>query len=317
MTTEETNTLTELNYKDRVAIDGSFPSLPSGLLFVLVKARTRWVIEKSPKKDTVALFSAKESSKKVDKARALGQPVFTDEDARDILGPPLKGFRKRFEHLVANEPDYYITHFLEIGDPAPPELLSRVEERVGFPLPEAARNLFGELNGLTWLWTYQDMQLDPIEELTISDAGDPGSALWQQIHRAAEGKNPARGLTCIPDVETIFFTDWYLGPDPVDPNDKVKVGRRKVAAPDFYGNLFRFDFFDGFYPCALWADKETEDFYIVYGDDHGATWEEFAPVPFEGYMEALIVEKADNRLMTSGGMKLSHLPYRLLKMFTR
>jgi len=302
----------ELKHKDTVGIEGTLEDFPKGLLHILVKARTHWTIEPSAPKDAVAFFTTKPEGKKADKARERGVPVITNDEARDVLGAPLEGYRERFEAYVANRADYYKNNVFKMGDPVSPEVMERIEERVGFPLPEAARNLFSQLNGLQWFWTY-DKEVDVGESLDWTQSAEFSSDFWMKIKTA---EIDGMGLICIPDIETIFFSKWQLGADPNTATGTVKLGRRKVDAKSFYQNLFGFDFFDFFYPCALWADQETEQFYIVYGDDQGAAWE-FAPVSFEGYMEHLMVEDARDRLMSSGGTHFAGKPYRLLTIADR
>lgn len=304
----------ELKKGDSVAIEGGSNTLPNGLLHLLVQARTHWDIAKSANKETVALFTKKVDGKKADKARERGVPVIPDDEAREAIGPPLEGYRRRLEEYVDNRASYYKNNVFKMGDPVSPEVMEKIEERVGFQLPEAARNLFSQLDGLQWFWTI-DKEIDTGGSLDWKQTGDSSSEFWQQIKKA-EFQYGGMGLTCIPDVETIFFQKWYLGADPDTAEGTVKLGRRKVDAKSFYQNLFGFDFFDSYYPCGLWADQETEDFYIVYGDDHGAAWET-APVSFEGYMEALIVRNAGERLMKSGGTKYPHLPYPVLNIIDR
>jgi hypothetical protein len=303
-----------LNFGETVAIEGTLKGFPGGLLPLLVKARTQWTIAPSPNKKTVAFFTTKPEGKKAEKAKTLGVPVITEDEARDVIGPPLKGYRERIEHFVSQRPDYYVDHVFKMGDPVSDAVIARIEKRVGFEVPEAARNLFAELNGLQWFWTYR-MDVPPMEGLDWTQTGEFSSEFWRDVK--APDNNFNLGLVCIPDVETIFFSDWHLGANPKDVvGRKVKLGKRKVDAPSFYSNLFGFDFFDTFYPCGLWADPETKDFYIVYGDDHGASWE-CEPVPLEGYMEALISTDGTDRLVMSGGTKLNGSPYKLLMMSIR
>lgn len=282
----------------RFCITGRFANWSNAELEILLRARGATGMDEVPAKYTLGVLSGAQTGKKVDKARALGIPVYLPDQVRGLLGPPLSGYRERFERLRTARSGALNEQVLAIGDPAPAALLARVEERVGFPLPEAARNLWTQLDGLSYLWTSPGPQglVDPTPipwHVAIHQDGD----LWRRLYAAGEQTEGFKmGLCCIPKLETIFFSD--SGPLGGGDKGKVQLGKRKVAAQEFYPNLFLFDFFHPFYQAGLFADRAHQTFNIVYCADYCADWSVAASVPFEIYMEYLLLEWGRSRLIT-------------------
>ncbi len=284
-----------------VAVSGRFSEWTKGELEIVLKARGVARIAGSPTKSTLALFCDTPDNRKAEKAKKIGVPVVLPSQIREALGAPLAGFRERFEHFVHNREDYYHNHTFAMGEPASREVLTRVEERIGFDLPEAARNLWSQLDGFSWLWTFRGLSGPTSRELLAWNVASHGDgALWKSLYAACEADRQSfsMGLCCIPRAETIFFTKWdgiSFVSDGYTARDKLKLGRRKVNARHFFDNLFLFDFFHPYYQAGLWADSESQQLYVVYSSDHGAAWDVAAPVPLEIYMECLLAERANYR----------------------
>lgn len=282
----------------RFCITGRFPEWSNAELEILLRARGASGMDEAPNKNTRAVFSGATSGKKVDKARALRLPVYYPEDVRGVLGPPLSDYRARFHRLRKERWERVHERVLAIGDRASDEVLARIEARVGFPLPEAARNLWTQLDGLTYLWTAPDARgpTDPTPIPWHSAIHQDGE-LWRGLYATATATPDLRmGLCCIPPVETIFFGE--RGVLMAEGDGSVQLGKRKVATKDFYPNLFLFDCFHSFYLAGLFADREKQEFFIVYSADYCADWSVAAAIPFEIYLEYLLLEWGRDRLIT-------------------
>ncbi|MCB9762356.1 MAG: hypothetical protein H6739_21345 [Alphaproteobacteria bacterium] len=289
-------------HQKRVAVSGRFPDFSKAELEILLRARGAWQVTNTASKDTFAMLSAEATGKKPDKARELGVPILLPEDVRAALGAPLEGYRERLAFRIADRPNYYKNAVLHIGDPASDALIARIEERIGFPLPEAARNLYRQLDGISWLWTIPKLQDTVDAPLPWNEACHQDGELWRRL-ADLQKHNKSRftmGLICIPPAETVFFEQWdgrMFSSDAYGPKDTVKVGTRKLKAKEFFRNLFIFDAFHGYYQAGLWADPEEQTFNIVYGSDYGADWTWCKPIPFEIYMEYLAWEFGSNRII--------------------
>lgn len=286
-----------------LALSGRFADWTSAELEILLRGRGAWRFVSSPSKACAAMVADSLDNPKVQKARALGLPVFTADGLRAALGPPLEGYRARLERSLAARPRYVKDAVQAIGDPASPELLARVEARIGFPLPEAARALWSQMDGLSLVWTTPELQATSTELLPWNVACHDGGALWRGLYDLRE-HNPSRydmGMVCIPPVETIFFTGWdgmMFEGSAWGAGDTLKLGSRKIKARDLFDNLFLFDLFSPYYQAGLWADRERQDLVVVYASDHGADWSMAAPVPLEVYMEFLLVDHGRTRAIS-------------------
>lgn len=282
-------------YGKSIAVTGRIPGFTKAELEILLEARGAALVNNSPSKDTSVVIAAADGGKKVEKARALGLPLVFGDDVRAALGEPLEGYRARFERSAAKRPKFYKTATLHLGAPAPHELLERVAERVGFALPAAARNLFSQVNGLSYLWSTRKMPAPIAGPLAWHDAMHQDGATWKTLLALSrKGKGSfVMGLIAIPDAETIFFSEWnnrvFSSGDP-GPKDRITIGKKKAKAQDFWRNLFLFDAFHGYYQAGLWADPVSQDFYVVYGSDYGADWEWSSPISLEIYMEHLCTQ---------------------------
>jgi hypothetical protein len=189
----------------QVAVSGKFRHWAAADIEVLLRARGVSNVLSSPSKRSAALVSAESEGKKVDAARALGQPVIVEDALRAALGEPLADYRERLLAYLAQRPSYYQTVVQAVGEPASAATLERIEARIGFGLPTAARHLWEAMNGLCWLWVHGDHA----QGLTLSTKRIP----WTTT--AADDESfwgPMRhgelGLVNIPDAETIFLNEW-------------------------------------------------------------------------------------------------------------
>lgn len=309
-------------HEQHVAVTGRFADWTAAELEILLKARGAWGVPGSPGKGVRALIAAEPGGPKVDKANALGIPIIGPESLRAALGPPLGGFLRRLNRKLGEQPGYVKKAVVAIGAPASEALLARVEAQVGFGLPEAARNLWGQLDGLSLLWTTPELQPCTDQPLPWSEACHDGGPLWTRIEalRAANAGRFDMGMACIPPLETIFFSPWRgrFFPDRVwGPKETVTLGRRKVAAAALFDHLYGFDLFSPFTWAGLWADQEERSLKVVYGTDHGADWSLAAAVPLEIYLEFLLIDLGRTRALTpsakggwpQGIARMAHLPW--------
>ena len=286
--------------KQTIALTGRFPEWSKAELEILLRGRGAWRFVSSPSRECAAVVSADREGPKVDKARELGLPITFADELRAALGAPLEGWRGRMERSLAGRPNYYKNAVFAVGDPASDAVLERVEARIGFPLPEAARNLWSQLDGLSLLWTIPELQPTSSEPLPWHVACHDDGALWRSIHDL-RAHNPSRfdmGQVCIPPIETLFFEAWdgkMFEGSGYGPKDTLKLGKRKVKANDLFGNLFLFDLFSPYYQAGLWADREEQALHVVYASDYGADWSMAATVPFEVYLEFLLVDHGRTR----------------------
>ncbi|MFT4974247.1 MAG: hypothetical protein ACI8S6_000129 [Myxococcota bacterium] len=296
-------------------VSGNFPDFSKKNLRVLLSAHG-YSYSGSLNQGVEVVFSSKDDAK-VQAARARGAQIVSPDQLREVLGAPLSGFLDRLKARIAQrEPDRgFTTHILAAGEPASPEVLARVEERIGFDLPEDARQLWSQLNGLSILWlnSYGKEPPDPLKGTGLSrdslipwsEGCHDGGTLWTEIERMRTTNNikAMMGLCCIPPVETIFETTWdgvMFSSDSYGAKDKLKIGRRKVNAKDFFANLFMFDLFHPYYQAGLWADREKQTLSVVYSSDHGADWEFAEPLSLELYMEQLVDKQGGDRIITPG-----------------
>ncbi len=311
--------------RSTVAISGRFADWSKADLEILLKSRGAWRVAGAPSKGVLALLSAEVEGKNVDKASALGIPVILADGVREALGPALGGFRQRLERLQADPTRNTHDHTFVMGAPVAPEVLARVEERIGFALPEEARTLWSQLDGLSWLWANRPIAPGCRDTpLAWSQACHGDGPLWGAIHACKEkGDWFHMGMVAIPPVETIFFTKWdgmMFSSDAFGARDKIKLGRRSVNARKFFANLFLFDLFHPYYQAGLWADEESGQLSVVYASDHGADWGMAAAVPLEIYMESILVEKGAERPIaltsklgaTRAIVNYAHKPYVVL-----
>lgn len=284
-----------------VAVTGKFDAFSQGDLEILLRARGAWGVRGAPAKDTVVLIAATSEGSKQDKARALGQPVILGDALRAALGAPLADWRQRLQRLMDHETNnrggkrFAVAH---LGAPVPGATLDRIEARIGFPLPAVARELFAQVDGVSLLWGRPALRTTPTSDQPIpwNVAMDDGGDLWNELRRL--DRDVLWGLVCIPSVETVFFEAWVGRVFPrIEPDAGVQLGKRKVKARDFYGQLFLFDAFHPFYQAALWADLERKELVVVYGADHGADWTWSSPVSLELYLEYLLLDLGHSRLI--------------------
>ncbi len=259
------------------------------------------------------VFTSREDAK-VQAARAQGVRIITPENFRTELGPPLGSFLSRLKARVVERgaERAFGCHLFGVGAPADEAVLEKVEARIGFALPEAARQLWRQLEGLSMLWTISytagrpsplaGTGLTPDALIPWNQACHAEGALWSAIdaHRAVGSIQGVMGLACIPPVQTIFFTDWderMFSSSAYTDRDTIQMGRRKVKAKEFFANLFMFDLFHPYYQAGLWADREKEELSVVYGSDHGADWGVAATIPLELYMEQLLNTLGGDRII--------------------
>ncbi|MBO6937891.1 MAG: hypothetical protein JJ863_23180 [Deltaproteobacteria bacterium] len=273
----------------RVAVSGEFSDLSQAELTTLLLARGAWV-GPSVGRRTRYLFSADPSSNAAVKARALSQPVIDEAGLRDALGPPLHDFRARLEQAAASSHVGSPLHF-HVGDPTPCAI-ERIEERIGFALPPDGRAFFEQIDGLGWARTWRPTKVSDSDAERLIDAR-PNWPRLRDVKKLAS-------LACVLPIETMFFHRWdgdLFTSDAYAPNDTIDLGIREVSAHTLLSNLFLFDDFSEYYCAALWADPETERLFILYGTDHGSDFGLAQPVPFEVYLEHLIVDSARTRCL--------------------
>ena len=286
------------------AIVGRLSGWDPSHLEMLLRGRGVIGFKKSVSKKSVVLCCDDPEHKMAQKARDYGVPVLDSASVRGAIGAPLASYRRRLEALLDERKSrfghVYKRALLHIGEPASEADLAMVEQRIGFELPEAARNLWSTMDGFVFLWFWGgNTWRGPTEgPLAWHEAIDADGAFWKKVRQTRGKKMLPIGLIDIPDLKTIFGTEWkgYLTPD-IEDLPPVRLGKREVAAEDFYPQLYGFDFFSPYYQAAIWADRETKSLQVVYGQDYGADWDFAEAVPLEVYMESLLGFWGEERLL--------------------
>jgi hypothetical protein len=195
--------------------------------------------------------------------------TITDANLRKTLGRPLADYRERlqraFDEWSARTKSFKATR-LEFGKGCTAKTLKKIEDRIGFALPDAARTLFSAIDGIALVRAKK-----AVPELAESPSW--GVAVHQDgpYWRALE-KQAGFGLAVIPPVETMFFSDAATRLVPTAGDD----------------NLFLFDAFSPQNQAWLRADKKTEQLSVVLGTDYSACLTDHRPLAFEAYLEALV-----------------------------
>ncbi|MBL8602471.1 MAG: hypothetical protein JNK72_11165 [Myxococcales bacterium] len=174
---------------------------------------------------------------------------------------------------------------LAFGAPAEPTLLARIEaEHFGFEMPHAFRAFFEAHNGVSLYFHRVDDTAaeiyDPKVALAVedttpfrwNDAMHDGGEHWAGVNAADFGHSPNggfffAGVICIPDLATIFDTDWR-------------------GIMDWPQGTYLFDAFTPFYQTALVVDRARKCVELQPASDHGADLED-PRVDLAAYLDEL------------------------------
>lgn len=239
-----------------------------------------------------AVLTADPEGSKTQKARDKGKTILVLED----LGAPLENYTARLEAALAAFQEQFssynkkMVYHLAMGPPASDALMGRVEDAVGFALPNELRTLMSQFNGLSFVGAELARGAQapefPEEVLPYATLADLSHPLWR-----AASKSLAVSTIAIPTWEDVFLCapkDRITGESPYGDKEKLKIGKLKVKAKDFYERLYPFDLFHDYHGAALYADPVAKEFKIIYATDHWADLTNAHPVPLRVYMECLI-----------------------------
>jgi hypothetical protein len=252
--------------------------------FVLRGHGVRFMVPKVTR-NVPYVFCDSADNPKVQPARDLGVEIIPEDQLRKALGAPLSGYRERlqrsFDDWAASNKGHKIKT-LTFGAGCNAKTLRRIEERIGFALPEDARSWFSKIDGMTLFRAHKDSPELRKSPLAWSCAVHQDGAFW----RALKKKNHF-GLAIVPAAETMFFSDVPARLVPPGPAGKLKLGKMTVDSKDLYANLFLLDAFSPHYQAWLYADRKHQRFWALMSSEYGACLTDYHPLSFEAYLEGL------------------------------
>jgi hypothetical protein len=225
-------------------------------------------------------------------ATAAGVTVLDSEQAvRGVLGPPCADFPARLRSALSSAREGMVIENLHIAPPASPELIRDAEAVMGFPMPEAMRAFYSQVNGFSfYLWSSTDDQLVTDRSLPLVvpdetnlqwlDVTDPFGNLQKHAGSHRNGGYYYIGVACVLGLDEMFL----------DPRKSSSVER---YGP--YTSGFLLDAFSSYEDAMLEVLDDRRDVVVRLTTDHGASTEDFMPIPFETYLEMLIVDFGTNR----------------------
>jgi hypothetical protein len=186
---------------------------------------------------------------------------------------PLDGYLVRFRDMVAGlqrDPRVQVLTFWA-NDPAPPSELDAVEAKLGRPLGDDVRALYGQCNGLELLWARpgdRDPGGNPL-------GPRPGPLGWGEFNQVEQS---CLGALCLLPVRQVFLdADWkghtWFNWMKDEPDDEVEFGTHKRGRLSFSRSIRIFDYYNSFNQAAFVLDPDAKaPWPAVMGDDHGASW---------------------------------------------
>ncbi|MDC0720836.1 SMI1/KNR4 family protein [Nannocystis bainbridge] len=262
-----------------------------------------WLTDAVPVDAETLVVVREASSDMAERARARGARVVAEADVRELLGPPLVDYRARLEASLAGARENGL-RILRLATPpgATDEQLARVEAKLGFALPAALRSFYQQMNGLSLAFHssrggFADGIHDPTVPLAVEsrvplawhEAADEGGDFWAAIHEAPRPTDGAPflvGVICIPDIETVFFTDWT------------------ETCGNFDADTLLFDAFHSYHSTALRVDRARGELFIVPVDDYFANLD-FGRVDIEVYLERILVSSGSARSVSTKWPRVS------------
>lgn len=191
---------------------------------------------------------------------------------------PIARLRSMVAELNAH-PDVVVTRF-HVGPPASEQLLAQVQAKLGTALPDDVLSFYRRANGVSLQWFPR---------------GTPRFARHEQTEDAPFFELPEggeqSGVINLRAVEQLIHgheDEYWFSDMPTEPAEFLHDGF-DVAHSDlaFHQSLRGIDEFDAFRVTAL-ALIDAPSPRVVFGDDHGADFISFAPVPFAEYLDVVL-----------------------------
>lgn len=193
--------------------------------------------------------------------------------------------------------------YKHFAPPASEEAIQAAEEKLGFPLDDALKNLYRQANGMT-LGIRGGMAPaghTPQEGPFSSEffmTPNPKPELWKV--ESWDETESLIGVINIAPIEQLFgpsqANDVYRLKT-FDPEDTVYVKGMVFNSQDFYQHLYLFDGHHGYAPTFLYANTKDQSFHCVVGSDHEASYTDYEPTPVEAYLESALKSTGLSRSM--------------------
>ncbi|MCB9614618.1 MAG: hypothetical protein H6721_02960 [Sandaracinus sp.] len=280
----------EADYKGIQAVVAGKFDLPDELVRARLAARGIWTSAKTPAKQSAAYFEGEGAKPDLRaKAEKHGVPIFGPAEVATLLATPLFRFRERIEARIRSELDGVLdVATWYVGEPADAARLDAAEKTLGV-LDPTLRALYAQCDGLQlrsdWSKELTRQKLEP----TLRSWGDVGDSSGGEL-----GRGSASTLAILP-LNELLESQSFFG-DPKDGRGReVQIGRRRVDLEYFLRNAYLFDFWYDYYPVALFVDRERGESWVVFGDDHGAVWDDPDAQSVESYLERLSVHGLGGR----------------------
>ncbi|MFN3199506.1 MAG: BRCT domain-containing protein [Bradymonadia bacterium] len=273
-----------------VYVSGRFDGFKKEELNALILGQGARVAGSFPSSN--AILTSDPEGPKVAKAIEKGKTILQLDD----LGGSLEGYLERMQGALKAFQEQFadyrkkMVYHLAAGAPADEALMTRVEEAIGFPLPDDLRTLMGQFNGLSMVGAEIKRKAEapsfPETVLPYATLADMSHPLYAAAHDAT-----ALSTIGIPSWSDIFLQPAkarLTGESCYGPKEKLKIGTLKVGATEFYERLYPFDIFHPYHGAALYADPKDQTVKVIYASDHWAALTSAHPVPLRIYMESLI-----------------------------
>ncbi|MCB9688724.1 MAG: hypothetical protein H6738_18790 [Alphaproteobacteria bacterium] len=273
----------EAVYEGVYAVVAGHFSLPDDLIRVRLNARRVWNAAKTPTARTHAYFEGQGAKAELRaKAEKHGVPVFGQAELETLIASPLFHYRERITGTIREKlssPTTNVTTWF-VGDPATEAQLAAAEAAFGVPLDPALRALYAQCDGV---------QLRSDRARSKKQTLDPIRRSWGEVGSSYDGelgKGSSAVISLLPLADVLASRSFFG--DPTDGRGrKVKLGRRQVDLERFLESAWLFDYWYDYYPVALWVDRENGEYRVVFGDDHGACWDDPNVTSVEAYLESL------------------------------
>lgn len=185
--------------------------------------------------------------------------------------------------------------------PTPAETLDKVEAAIEAKLPAPVRALYESAKEFGLVWQVSDApSLTHTKSIPWNTLADTGSPFWSDAGRddRAEG-----GVINIPAAKDVFRKKYWIDrlvPEPQ--GERVSVDGREIADEKLFGELYPFDMGLGYHIVGLWYDRAKKRWRAVLGDDHGASWTDYATMSVDDYFAQIEASLgASSTWSTSGG----------------
>ncbi len=274
-----------------VVVTGRFPGLTKGMIANRLKVREIYTRSGFGRANdlTYALFAGEGAKQSLlDEAAKRGVNVLGAAELSTLLATPLFGYRERVEKIVKDllERGSYDVRQWYIGPPATEREIDEAEARLGVHLDPALRSLYAQCNGLflnaEWTPGFSDFGNQQIK------AG--GDRLMPMF--VANEKATARQTLAVPSLADLHA----MGTHEIGSERIMKIGRPSlsITEKDFLNQAYMLDYWFEYYPVIVFLDGENPG-RVLYGHDHGASFETGQESSVEDYFEVAMENNFSTR----------------------